>query len=306
MEFLRDDTRRLELRQKALARVSLAIARDTYLVGDADETLVRRGAARFVKAGDVLTSDDFGATPAPASAALVAMINAEELAGRLVGAVRLPLTAPARLQVGTIAAAETAEGAVAPINVLTFNGATKPVKVEATIVVSDEALRAVDATTQNGILDLLVASSAAASDRALVGVLTAGSSTGTATPAALFGALDKPAKPYLITALGDLLALPAGTVRDLQAAGVGISTSPAAAGTMIAIDAAGLVISDSGAEVRTARHATVSIDLTGGSPANPVPVSLWQSNLTAVGALRSVRFTVRAGAVAYANVGSPA
>jgi hypothetical protein len=305
MEYLRDDTRRLEVRQKSLALLSLAVVHNTTLVGDADETLRQRGAARYVKSGDMLAADDFGATPAPASAALAAMINAEDLAGRLAGAIRLPLAMPGRLQVGTTTAAEVAEGAVAPISVLTFNAATKPVKVEATIVVSNEALRAVDATTQNGILDLLVAACAAASDRAFVAALTAGTSTGTATPAALFAAIGNPQKPYLIAGLGDLLDLPAGSIRDLQAIGIGILSSPAAAGMLIAVDAAGVLISDGGVEVRTAKHATVMLDLTGGSPANPVPVSLWQSDLTAMGALRYVRISVRPGAVAFANVGSP-
>lgn len=305
MNYLSDDTRRLEVRQKALARVSVAVARDTTLVSDADEALLQRGASRFVKSGDVLTVDDFGATPAPASAALAAMVNAEDVAGRLVGAIRVPLTMPGRLQAGTITTGEVGEGAVAPISVLTFTGAAKPAKVEAIVVVTNEALRAVDTTTQNAILDILVAAAVAASDRALVDILTAGTSTGTATPSALFEALDKPAKPYLIAGLGDLLALPAGTIRDLQAIGIGILTSPAAAGMLIAVDAAGVLIADSGVEVRTARHATVSIDLTGGSPANPVPVSLWQNDLTALGALRYVRVSVRSGSVAFASVGSP-
>ncbi len=306
MEYLRDDTRRLEVRQKALALLSWAVAKDSTLSGDADEVLVQRGAARYIKSGDVLTAGDFGATPAPTSAALAALVNAEDLAGRLVGAIRMPLTMPGRLQIGTIGASEVAEGAVAPVSVLTFGAATTPAKVEAMIVVSNEALRAVDTTTQNAILNILLAAAVAASDRKLVALLTAGTSTGTATPAALLAALDQAAKPYLITSLGDLLALPAGTVRDLQAAGVSILTSPAAAGILIACDASGIVIADSGVEVRTARHATVSIDLTGGSPANPVLVSLWQSNLTALGALRYVRVSARANAVAYASVvGSP-
>ena len=55
------------------------------------------------------------------------------------------------------------------------------------------------------------------------------------------------------------------------------------------LDASGLLLGDSGADVRLARHADVTIDTSGGSPANPVRTSLWQSNLTAVRGLRYLR-----------------
>ena len=302
MDRLRDFTQELELRHKALAGISLRLARDPLLYNNADEALVQRGASRYVKGGDVVTTGDFGATPAPTSAALAALVNAEDLLGRLLGAIRLPLTMPGRLQVGAMGAAETAEGAAAPIAALTFGAAGKPVKIEGLVVLANEVLRAVDAATQEAVLQMLVASCALASDREAVSVFTAGTPTSTATVAAIFAALDKPAKPYLLTSLGDLLDLPAGTVRDLQAAGVSVLTSPAAAGTLIALDASGVLISDSGVEVRTARHATLNLDLTGGSPANPVPVSLFQSDLTALGGLRYLRVSVREGAAAFATV----
>jgi hypothetical protein len=175
-----------------------------------------------------------------------------------------------------------------------------------TIVVSDEGLRAVDQATQQAILSVLVAEAAAESNRVLVAALTAGSGVASTTPAAVLAALIRPRKPYLVTSLADLLDLPPGTVRDLQAAGVGVLTAPEAAGLLIAVDAAGLVVSDSGAEVRVAHHATLMLDLTGGSPAAPVPVSLFQSNLTALSALRYLRISVRDGASAFAPAGSPA
>jgi hypothetical protein len=308
MEFLRDSTQQLELRQKALAGISLAVARDTSLANDVDGELVRRGASRYVKAGDVATTGDLGATPPPASAALAAMINAEDLLGRLVGAIRLPLMMPGRLQVGSLAAAETAEGAATPVAVLTFGAATKPVEVRGTVVLSNETLLAVDTRTQDSILAMLVAACALASDTHVVGVLTAGSPASSADVGVLLAGISggRPSKPCLIGGFDSLLGLAPGVLRDLGALGIPVLPCSAAGGLMIAVDAAGVLIGDSGAEVRTAHHATLDLDLSGGSPANPVPVSLWQSGLTALTGLRYVRVSVRAGAVAYANVGSPA
>jgi hypothetical protein len=302
MERVIDLTQRFELRQKALAGISKAVARDVVLYGDADTALLARGASRHVKAGDALDTGDFGATPAPTSAALAAMINAVDLLGQFTGATRLPLMSPARLQTGAIAAETTAEAAASPILVLTFNAATAPVAVRGTIVVTNDALRAIDAVTQNAILDILVNACVAASNRRLLAILTAGSPTSPATPAGLFAALDQAARPFLICGLGDLLDLDAGAVRDLQAAGITILTAPEASGTMIALDATGLVIGDSGAEVRTARSATIDLDLDGGSPRTTTPVNLFQADMSALTGLRYIRVASRPGSVAWATV----
>jgi hypothetical protein len=108
-----------------------------------------------------------------------------------------------------------------------------------------------------------------------------------------------PRRPTLIGGYDSLIPL-APTLRDIRELGVNILVTPAATGLLIAVDGAGLLISEGDIEVTTARHATVSL---AGSPSVP-NLNLWQSNLIALRAEQFVRFAVRDGATAYASTGS--
>jgi hypothetical protein len=302
MRFL-DDVQQLEQEHRSAAAVSWAIARDPAFSADVNETLQRRGAARYIKAADVLLTTDPTIALHPANMAFAGQVNAESIIGKLLGATEFPLTEGGRLQVGVVTAEITAEGDEAQNASLQFDLTGRPSKAAVAGIFTNEALTAVDPVTQAGIVQTLVAASAAAMNRVLVSVFTGGTSTGSATVSALFGALDRAVKPYLVCGLGDALALAPGVLRDLQVAGVGLITSPEASGYLIAVDATGVLFSDAGVVIDLARHATIPLSFNG-SPA--VPTNLWQNNLTAIRVVRYVKFAVRAGAVAFAaTVGSP-
>ena len=79
-----------------------------------------------------------------------------------------------------------------------------------------------------------------------------------------------------------------------------VLVTPAAAGVVVALDGAALMIASDPIAVATAAHA--SIDLDNGSPA--LPISLWQRNLAGVRAEQLVRYTIAPGSVAFASVES--
>ena len=130
--------------------------------------------------------------------------------------------------------------------------------------------------------------------------LATGTLVGTVTPAALLAAISNgaPRRPFLIGGYDTLLALDAGTVRDLAALNLGVLPSGAAAGQLFAVDAAGVLVEDGGIIVQTARDATMTI--------NGTATNLWAANLACVRAERLLRISVRAGAAAYTAAGSPA
>ncbi len=300
-----------EQQMRATGLLAWAVANDSR-ISDATDRLGafrQRGGSRFIKSSvDPMLTTDTAVSLGPLQAAFVGLVDAESVLGRLDGAVRIPLGAAARLQVGTITAAAVAELASKPVMALAFTTAGPGSKVEASIVISSEALRALDAGTQSGITQVLVSACAAAVDRALVAVLTAGSPAGSATPGALLAAVSggQPRRPYLLGGFDTLLGLDAGTLRDLRELGVGILPTAAASGLLIALDASGLLVSDGPVLVETARHADVLLDDGTGSPAGTSVVSLWQQNLVSVRCERWLRLALRDGAAAYSSTGSPA
>jgi hypothetical protein len=305
---LEDQTRSYERSQRAGARVAWALGCDTSLSIDPVATMREKGFSRYMKAGDVTTAGDVGVALAPLNAAFLAQVDQQSLPGQMAGVVRIPINAAARLQLGEVVATKMAEGDEKPVVQMGFDVAGPPSKVQAQIVISAEAVRGLDATTFDAITQVLISAVGRATDVELIRVLTAGVSTGLATPAALLSAISggQPRRPYVIGGLDVILGLPVGTVRDLESIGVRVLFCAAAAGVLVAVDASGLLVSEGDLQVDTARHANLVIDTVGGSPSTPVNTSLWQSNLVALRVERMIRFAVRAGAVAFASTGSPA
>jgi hypothetical protein len=298
----------LDLHQKATAVLAWALSRDTYLTDNAQLEMRRRGFGRFLtKAGDVLESTDPNITLGPLNSALLALVDQESILGRL-RANRMALGASVRLQVGDVTTSIVDEGEVKPITRLGFDLSTlPPQKVVTQIIVSSEALRAFDIESQNGLRAMLVSAVANATDVALIAALTSGSPTSGATVGELLAAISggAPRRPVIIGDYQSFLTLDPGIFQTLQALGVLIATTPAAAGLLIAVDGAGLLVGDDGIVVQTARHADVWLE-DGSSPSTPVLTSLWHTNLSAIRAERFFRLAIRAGAAAYASTGSPA
>ena len=268
-----------------------------------------RGYSRFTKDVDPVLSSDTGVTVPALDAGFIGQESRQSVLGKLLGlgAQSFTLGRAMRLQVGRLTAATVEEGATKPVGRIDFELAGAPTKVAAAIVVSQEAVQSFGAATSDGITNALISASAAAVDVALVQVLTAGSPVGSASVADVFAACadGAPSRPVLISSLGTMLALPTGTIRDLQAMGVAVVTTPAAQGWLIGLDASGLAISDAGVSVQTAMHADILMD-DGGSPPSSTVVSLWQLNLACLRAERFIRLALRQGACAFASTGSPA
>jgi hypothetical protein len=309
MQRLSTVTNILEAEQKATARIAWAVASDSFLSDDPVQAFRGRGFGRYLPttkaAIDPISGSDTGIGLQPLDTAFVGLVDRESVIGRLEGAVRLPLTAAARLQLGSVSAVVVDELAPKPIAPLTFDVPGAPSKVTALVVASAEALRSVDAASQDGIRAVLVSAVAEGTDALLVSSIVAASAPlGTATPAALLAAISNgsPRKPVLLGGLDMVLALPAGTIRDLEALGVPVLTTGAAQGVLAAIDAAGLLISDGGVEVAVARHATLELDT---APSGGTLTSLWQNNLIGLRAERLLRLTLRSGASAWSSGGTP-
>jgi hypothetical protein len=308
MQRLSTVTNILEAEQKATARIAWAVASDSFLSDDPVQAFRGRGFGRYLPtkaAIDPISGSDTGIGLQPLDTAFVGLVDRESVIGRLEGAVRLPLTAAARLQLGTLSAAVVGELDPKPIARLDFATPAAPTKVVALVVASAEAVRSVDAATQDGLRSVLVSAVAEGTDALLVSIITGATAPlGTATPTALLAAISNgsPRTPVLIGGLDMVLALPAGTIQDLAAIGVPVLTTGAAQGVLAAIDAAGLLISDGGVEVAVARHATLELD---DAPSGGTLTSLWQNNLIGLRAERLVRLTLRSGASAWSSVGTP-
>lgn len=301
---LRDFTADLDLQQRATARVALAVVSDPFFDEDPVRGFRQRGHGRFVKtAVDPVGTGDL-AIVGPLSAAFVGMVNRVSILGRLLelGAIAMPFGGTGRLQVGVVEASETAAGAQKVIAKIVFELPDAPKKVQATVVFNMEALKSLDPQTQNGIRDVLATAVAAATDVELVKTLTAGPPATSAAPGDLLAAVSggAPVRPVLIGGFDVLLALAPGRLRDLDAVGVTVLHTPAAANTLIALDAGGLLIADAGLELATARHASIVLD-NGVAPAATTNTSLWQTNLAALRAERHLQLTVRQGACAWAT-----
>lgn len=307
MRYADDLVRASEIDDRATALLAWAVCSDSRVTNDPVGSFADRGWSRYShftkSAVAAVSSTDTAVALQPLRTAFVAAVDRLSIFGGLDGALRLPLTALARLQVGTVTATEVAEGQIKPIGRFDFElSGTTPTKVEASIVATAEALRSLDPATQAGMSAHLVSAAAAATDVSLIARLTTGSPAASADPGTLLQAISggAPRRPYLIGSYETLVPL-AGTLRDLRELGVGILVTPAAAGMLIAVDAAGLLLSDGGATVEVSRHADILMD-DGGSPAGTTVVSLWQRNLQAVRAERWIRVDFRADAVAFATV----
>jgi hypothetical protein len=306
MNELADLTRSKELAARASALVSLAVARDTRLYNNALEAFAARGHKAFLPrakdAIEAISVSDEAVPLHPLATAFLAAVEGASALGQLTGAVRIPLTSAARLQVGTVTAARVPEAGQKPTGRIAFKLAdTEPTKVTAGVVVTAEALRAIDAGTQATIRDLLVAATARAADDALIEALTAGTPAASADPAVLIAALSggNPVRPYVLAGYEALLSLASGQLRDLRALGIGIIPSAAAGARVIAIDAPGLLVAtDDMIHIQTAREASLTLD-DGGSPESTTTVNMWTANLAELRAEWLVRFAIRSGAVAY-------
>jgi hypothetical protein len=300
----------VDRQQKATARLAFAVSSDSYFAENFLSDFKRRGFSRFVKTNvDYVSGADPGVAIGTLDAAFVGMVEARSVLGPLLelGAVAFPLNGAARLQVGEVLGAEVPEGAAKPVTRIDFELAGLPKKTVAQIVVSSEAMLAIDQATQTGIRDVLVAAVARATDRVVVNALTANAPISNATVADLFAAISggAPAAPVLLGGLDTLLALPPGHVSDFEAMGIATIATPAASGKLIAVDATGVLIGDGGLELATARDANLVMD-DGAAPPSSTVVSLWQQNLTALRAERFLRVAVRAGASAWTTTGARA
>lgn len=305
---LSDFTTDLDQQRKASAAVGLALSKDTYLHSDGLEAFTQRGFGRFVKtAVDPILSTDTGVSDVPLNAAFLAQTDRTSAIGKLIalGVTTIPLGGASRLQVGTVVAEEVEEGALKPIAGLAFSLGGLPRKTAATIVLSADAARSLAPQMQTGLTSMLASAVAAASDRLLVSLLTAGAQASDATIGGVLAALVNASRPAVIASLDTLLAA-SGVVRDLDALGIPVIVSPAATGVMIALDLDGVLLDSARIELATAKHATITLDDgLGGSPEGQV-VNLWQRNLVALRAERFLQVAWRDGAIAWASTGSPA
>jgi hypothetical protein len=297
--------------------------------GDPESTLSgaeRRGVSRqfmpiLKEAVDALDSSSEIAALRSLSAAFIGGVDSQSVFGQLSNVRRVP-PAKARLMIGVVEADVVAEETVKPVAAMEFDTADlRPVKVPATIIVSAELYRSLEPTALDVMRSSLAAALARAMDMRLldptsdaVPDVRPASLTSDLTPvsasadAAGIGALlaaisnGQPAQPVVIGDYASLAPL-AGALRDLRdVLGLKVIVSSAAAGTIIALDEAGLLFTDGGVVAETAKEANVLMD-DGGSPAGTTVVSLWQRNLVALRAERFLSWVKRPDAVAYLATG---
>jgi hypothetical protein len=303
-------TAQKEQASRATAAIAWALASDRHLTADSIEGFGARGFGRYKAAVDPLTVADAAALQgfSPFGGAFVNEVDVLALPGRLPAALRMPIGADGagRLLLGTVEAESPTELDAKAIATIDFALSGTPQKAQATIVLSAEAARATDGQIQAGIRQHLVAAVARRVDALIVTALTAGASAGSTDPGALIAAISggQPQSPVIIAGWDTIQSWDAGTVRDLQALGIAVVPCGAAAGKAIAVDQSGLLLADAGAVVETARHASIALS---DGPGDDAPVtSLFQRNLIALRAERWMSVSVRASAVAYGNLGSPA
>jgi hypothetical protein len=304
-----DIVRNSELQNRSTALVAWAFCNDSAITDSPMKAFAARGFEHYSwapRGKSLMTTEDEAIGLQPLKMAFVAEVERLAVTGQLKGAVRVPLGAFGRIQLGVIDAVAVGEGAIKPVGRMDFDiGGGRPSKVVAQIVVTSEWTRAVDSATQDAIRQQLVSALAAKVDVDFVtAIMTGLSPVAGGGVAELLAAISggAPQRPYIIGGYDTLIPL-AGTLKDIKDLGVGILVTPAASGMLIAVDASGLLIADGGAEVETARHATMTM-ATNTSPSEEITVSLWQSNLAAVRAERFTKYAVRSGAVAFANVES--
>ncbi len=307
MRYASDVVRESEITRRSDALVGWALSSDTRLSHSPIESFDTRGFSsykHFVKAAvDATDAAAVTAALAPLSAAFAERVEAASLVGRL-HLQPIPLDLVTRFLVGGLTGHAVAEGALKPVSTLSIGAVGPERKVSSTIVLTSEAARSADAATQTAITNALTAATSIALDAALVAELVSGTSAGSTDAGTLLAALDRPARPVIISDHIGLLALGGGVVRDLAAIGVATVASPAAAGYVIALDAANVLFAGSLPRVDIARHANVLLD-DGTEPAGTTTIQLFQQNAVAMRAEQWFKIAARAGAVAFASTGSP-
>ena len=139
-------THDLDTQQKAAAAVAVAVCSDSYLCDDITRGLRQRGFGRFVKAAvSPALASDSGIDDAPFRAAFLMATDARSLLGplRARGAVSFPLGDGVRVQVREVFADHVSEAAPKRVSPLVFEFGAVVHKIQATIVMSDDLLRAV-------------------------------------------------------------------------------------------------------------------------------------------------------------------
>jgi hypothetical protein len=308
MNYAADVTQGFEREQRAQALMALAVSRDSHWSADPLESFCHRGFARYASyakaAIDAVTAEDAAAGLAPLNAAFIESVNRTSILGQL-GALEIPLDQTGRIDTSTMTAQIVDETTMKPVTGATVTVSGPPVKAIAQLVVTAELLRSTSPQMQAGLTRALVSDVAAAVDTKVITVLTSGPPAAAADVAILLASVSggAPARPVLIGSYADLVPL-APTLADLQGLGVIVLPCAAAAGLLLVVDASGLLVSDGGAEIVSARHANIQLD--DGSGGTPGPTrSLFQANLACLRAERWFSIAMRSDAVAWAAMGTP-
>ena len=311
MNYQADDpVKNYERDARASAALAWTLSCDSYLCADAEASFRSRGYSRYVKSAvDPLLATDpaLAGRGGPLESAFVGAVDRASLIGPLMdnGAIAMPLIpGAAQILLGTITGSSVSEEGAKPVVEAGLDVSGSPSKAVSQIVISAEAARAAAGAVLDGLRAALVSAVAAEVDRVIIAALTSGSpGAASADVGELLAAISggQPRRPVVVAGF-DVLGPIVETVGDWQALGVTIIPNPAAAGMMVVIDCAGLLLGDGGVQLAVARHASLSMDSTGAG--NPT-FSLFQKNAIALRAERFVNISVRPDAVAFASVGSP-
>ena len=308
MNYAADVTKGFEREQRAQALMALAVSRDSRWSIDPLETFCHKGYARYASyakaAIDAVTAEDAAAGLAPLNAAFVESVNRTSILGKL-GALEIPLGETGRIDASTMSAQIVDKNTMKPVTGVTVTASGPPVKAVAQLVVTAELLRSTSPQMQAGLTRGLVSAVAAAVDTKVISVLTSGPAAASADVGVLLASVSggAPRSPIVIGGFDTLVPV-ASTLADLQGLGVTVLPCAAAAGLLLVVDGSGLLVSDGGAEIVSARHANIQLD--DGSGGTPGPtVSLWQGNLAVLRGERWFSIAMRPDAVAWATVGTP-
>jgi len=307
-----DLVRKTELDRRATGAIAWALSQDSWLTSDAEGNFRERGFGHLAHlqtkaaVSPLASSHEALAGGGALEAALTGVIDSQSLVGALTaaGALTVPLDPSGpKLFVGTVTGHTVAEAASKPISSLDFTVTGRPTKAAATVVVTAEAGRSIAGSVQDAIRGRLVQAAAREIDAVVVAALTGGTPAASSDPGVLLAAVTggQPLRPMLIGGFAELLAIDGSTLRALRDLGVVIIQSPAAAGQLVALDAAGILIRDGGVVVQTSRSATLAMDDGGAGTAN---YSLFQRNAIGLRAERWLAIDLATDAVAFA-VGSP-
>ena len=285
---------------------------DLYLRG------VHPATALHVKAAVAAIGVSSGLAPTrPLVQALLGAVDRTSVLGQL-GAIKVPsVNVVSAAATGTASAYWVGEQYAKPLSALAFAALSlTPRKLAAQVALTDELMR-LGTDALNLTERAIVSAGAAALDTALLDPTNAG--TADVKPASLTDGLTTipplldfqnqvgqvlhaisdgaPTRPTLVVSLQSALRLSAlPGVRDY----VKIIVSPAAANTLIAIDADGIAYVDDGAEL-TVGQPDLQMDDSPTTPstASTIMISTWMRNLTVAKFERWVNWAKRPDAVAY-------